>query len=145
MLFRSVYDSVAAGIPLLGICLGMQLFFESSCEGGKEQGLSLFPGRLEHFEIELKVPHMGWNRLNLTKNCALFNNLPENPYAYFVHSYYLPVDKEITVATTDYGLPFTAVVQKGNIYGTQFHPEKSSIAGLKMLENFASLGGIYAN
>ena len=142
---KAVYAAAAAGIPLLGICLGMQLLFESSAEGGKEKGLSLLPGRLERFDNELKVPHMGWNRLQLKKKCLLFNDLPENPYAYFVHSYYLPVDKEVTVATADYGLPISAVVQKDNIYGTQFHPEKSSSAGLKMLENFASLGGLYAN
>ena len=130
-------SKIAEGTPLLGICLGMQLFFESSEEGPGE-GLAFFKGRIQQLPGTVKVPHMGWNTLNFTKAAPLFDGIPEKTYVYFVHSLYpAPKDESIVVARTEYGVTFTSAVAKDNIYGTQFHPEKSGDAGLKILKNFA--------
>lgn len=126
----------------LGICLGMQLLFESSEEAVKEEGLKALKGRVVRFKQKkgLKVPHMGWNQLKIKNGCPLLKDIPDNSYAYFCHSYYpVPDDKRTIAATTDYGVDFTSVIWKDNIYGMQFHPEKSQEAGLKMLKNFVSL------
>jgi len=128
--------------PFLGICLGMQLLFEYSEEGGERvKGLGIFKGAIKQLPggMNLKVPHMGWNSLKL-KDCQLFKNLPENPYVYFVHSYYLDAeDKDIVKATADYGVVFDAAIGKGNAFATQFHPEKSGEVGLSILRNWTEL------
>lgn len=135
---KTVIDS---GKPFLGICLGMQLLFEYSEEGGENvQGLNILKGAIRQIpqDMNLKVPHMGWNLLNLKGNSPLFSGLPQNPYVYFVHSYYLDTsDKEIVIAETSYGITFSVAVQKNNVFATQFHPEKSGEIGLEILRNFA--------
>jgi len=127
---------VQEGTPLLGICLGLQLFFESSQEGpGK--GLALFKGKNMQLPNTVKVPHMGWNTLNIVKPNELFEGIAEGTYVYFVHSLYpMPKDKSIVCTSTEYGTIFTSAVASKNIYGTQFHPEKSGDVGLKILKNF---------
>jgi len=130
------------GIPYLGICLGMQFLFEHSDEMGTHQGLGLLPGHVTRFppSIGLKVPHMGWNKIEATRPSPLIENLPGDGYAYFVHSYYcVPADENDLLLTADYGMRFAAGVQRDNIYGVQFHPEKSQAAGLRILANFLKL------
>ena len=125
------------GTPLLGICLGLQLFFETSQEG-PGNGLALFKGKTVQLPNTVKVPHMGWNTLNFVKQNELFEGVPEGSYVYFVHSLYpVPADKSIVAAQTEYGTTFTSAVACKNVYGTQFHPEKSGDLGLKILKNFA--------
>jgi len=135
--------AVAAGTPLLGICVGMQMLFDSSEEGEGSPGLGLLPGNVVRFpeaeDTGLKVPHMGWNRLDLSRDrpCPLLEDLSEEPYVYFVHSYYAKVDRhDIVYATTEYGEAFPAVVGEGHVFGTQFHPEKSQIEGIHILRAF---------
>jgi len=124
------------GTPLLGICLGLQLFFESSQEGPGD-GLALFKGKNMQLPNNVKVPHMGWNTLNILKPNELFEDIAQSTYVYFVHSLYPePKDKKIVCTTTEYGTTFTSAVTNKNIYGTQFHPEKSGDVGLKILKNF---------
>ncbi|RKY31557.1 MAG: imidazole glycerol phosphate synthase subunit HisH [Candidatus Omnitrophota bacterium] len=137
--------------PFLGVCLGMQLLFESSQEAKKEKGLAILKGRVVKIKAtkSAKVPHMGWNQLkqvttsqrhNVISPCPLLKNVPDNSYVYFCHSYYPePADNSLIAATTNYGLDFAAIVWQDNIYGMQFHPEKSQGIGLKMLENFVGL------
>ena len=133
----TLIDKVEAGTPLIGICLGLQLFFESSQEG-PGNGLRLFKGKTLQLPSTVKVPHMGWNTLNLVKQTEFFDGIPDGSYVYFVHSLYpVPTDKSIVVAETQYGTTFTSAVAYGNVFGTQFHPEKSGELGLKILENFA--------
>ena len=129
-------------IPLLGICLGLQLFFESSEESPGVKGLSLLPGKVVRFskEMGLKVPHMGWNSLDIKPGSRLFKGIDRGAYVYFVHSYYLKADRETDVAATaEYGVKFAASVERGNLFACQFHPEKSSGTGLKILKNFIEL------
>ena len=125
------------GKPFLGICLGFQLLFGESQEGGIARGLDILPGSVKIF-TKLKVPHMGWNQIRTSKNdCTLFNDIPDNSSVYFCHSYFVqPDDNEVTAATTDYGITFASAVQKENIFGFQFHPEKSQKVGLRILQNF---------
>lgn len=134
---------VRADRPFLGICLGYELLFSRSREGGVHAGLDLYRGEVDRFQERpgLKIPHMGWNSLHLTRpDCPLFRGLPPNPAVYFVHSYYpTPDDGALTAATADYPEPFCAAVWQGNVFATQFHPEKSQGVGLAMLHNFASL------
>ncbi|MFA5088335.1 MAG: imidazole glycerol phosphate synthase subunit HisH [Candidatus Omnitrophota bacterium] len=139
-LLKSITQSVKDGKPFLGICLGLQLLFERSCEGGTVTGLGMLPGSVERFTA-LKVPHMGWNQLNLRQaHCPLFANIKSGIDVYFCHSYYVqPSDKTIIATTTDYGIDFASSVHKDNIYGVQFHPEKSQTVGLAILRNFAEL------
>ena len=133
---ETLQTKIKDGTPLLGICLGLQLFFESSQEG-PGQGLSLFKGKNMQLTNTVKVPHMGWNTLNLVKPNELFDGIAEGTYVYFVHSLYpVPKDKKIVCSTTEYGTTFTSAIASKNIYGTQFHPEKSGDVGLKILENF---------
>lgn len=135
-------QAIDDGIPYLGICLGMQFLFEYSDEMGNHEGLGVLSGKVTHFpEFEdLKVPHMGWNVLQQTKTSNLLGSLPETPYAYFVHSYYcVPDNADDVLVTVDYGLPFTAAVERDNVYGVQFHPEKSQQVGLQILTNFLAL------
>ena len=136
-----IKQKTADGTPFLGICLGMQLIFDKSYEGGELQGLGLIKGEIKRFDLpnEYKVPHIGWNKLNMKDN-PLFNGISGDVYTYFVHSFHAVTDDtDAVIATSDYGEDFTAAVNKGNIYATQFHPEKSGDTGLKMLENFAKL------
>lgn len=134
---------IAAGRPFLGICLGLQLLFARGTEDGDHPGLGVFPGDVVRFPHVpgLKVPHMGWNPLRLTRpDCPLFAGLPAAPAVYFVHSYYAaPTDAGCVAAEADYPTPFCAAVWKDNVYATQFHPEKSQDVGLKVLKNFAGL------
>lgn len=125
--------------PILGICLGMQLFFDVSQEFGEHKGLSLMEGNIVYMDVELKVPHMGWNRLDILKKEPLFVNLPEESYVYFVHSYHLETEADVVSATTFYGKDLPIAAQKGNLYALQFHPEKSGEIGLQILKNFADL------
>lgn len=125
--------------PLLGICLGMQLLFSSSDEHGYHQGLNLLPGHVVRFKGDYLIPHMGWNWLSMKHPHPLFYGLKED-YVYFVHSYHVQAENaEDVIATTDYYQPVTAVVARNNIYGMQFHPEKSGELGLKLLERFVRL------
>jgi glutamine amidotransferase len=127
---------IKEGTPLLGICLGLQLFFEES-EEGPGNGLALFKGKNMQLPNTVKVPHMGWNTLNIVKPNELFDGIAEGTYVYFVHSLYpVPKDKSIVSTTTEYGTTFASAVGNKNIYGTQFHPEKSGDVGLKILKNF---------
>ena len=128
-------------IPLLGICLGMQLLFESSDELGDHQGLGLLGGRVTRFpDKRLKVPHTGWNQIDIPREVPLLSGVQTGDYAYFNHSYYCePTRLEEIVAQTEYGLSFPSVVAEGRIYGVQFHPEKSQAVGLKILRNFVEL------
>ena len=131
---------IEAGVPFLGICLGMQMLYQESEEGGLIKGLGIVPGRVTRFNGRLKVPHMGWNSLSVKKEHPLLKDIPEGSYVYFVHSYRAGVD-DSTVAATDYGGAFTAIVANdaGNAVGTQFHPEKSGTVGLTMLKNFTAM------
>jgi glutamine amidotransferase len=136
---QAIRDFIASGRPYLGICLGMQILMEESEEGGRFKGLGIFPGKVVRFapELKLKVPHMGWNRLNPEKTCRILEGLGAESFAYFVHSYYvMPKAKKICAAKTDYGENFTSVIEQNNIFAVQFHPEKSQAVGLKILENF---------
>ena len=128
--------------PILGICLGMQLLFERGTEVRPCQGLGLIGGSVERIPTGLKLPHIGWNSLHFQGDSPLFAGLDEGAYVYFVHSYYgAAAQPEQVIATTDYGIPVTAAVQNGLVFGTQFHPEKSGEAGLRILRNFTALGG----
>jgi len=135
-----INEATARGTPFLGICLGMQLLFEEGEEHGIHRGLGLLPGRVVRFPDGLKVPHMGWNTLDIKRAHPLLKEIERGSYVYFVHSYYADgcVDAHI-LATTDYGTEIPAVVCFGNIVGIQFHPEKSSRIGLKILSNFGEL------
>ena len=135
----ALMEKIEGGTPLLGICLGLQLFFETS-EEGPGNGLSLFKGKTVSLPKTVKVPHMGWNTLSLVKQNELFEGIQQESYVYFVHSLYpVPADKSIVTAQTQYGVTFTSAVAHKNIYGTQFHPEKSGDLGLKILKNFAKV------
>lgn len=125
--------------PVLGICVGMQLLFESS-EEGDVPCIGLLPGRVRRFtsRVDLPVPHMGWNQLELRRESPLLNEIAAGDYVYFVHSYAAPVS-ELTVAATSYGESFSAIVQRGNVHGVQFHPERSARAGAQLLRNFLQL------
>jgi len=136
---ETLINKVEDGTPLLGICLGLQLFFEES-EEGPGNGLSLFKGKTVRLPSTVKVPHMGWNTLNMVKQNELFDGIAEGSYVYFVHSLYpVPVDKTLVCTQTEYGTTFTSAVATKNVYGTQFHPEKSGDSGLKILKNFAKV------
>ncbi|MCA9408665.1 MAG: imidazole glycerol phosphate synthase subunit HisH [Candidatus Omnitrophica bacterium] len=135
-LISTINDVIHAKRPFLGICLGLQLLFESSDEGNVK-GLGILKGRVLRF-TQLKIPHMGWNQLRLTKTKGpLFKNIKDGTNVYFCHSYYVqPEDEKIICAQTDYGLTFTAAIHADNIYAVQFHPEKSQTIGLSILKNF---------
>ena len=134
---EQLMDAVESGTPVLGICLGMQLFFQES-EEGTGKGLALFEGKNVRLPSSVKVPQMGWNTLRIVKQNEIFEGLDDEAYVYFVHSLYpVPAEKEIVIAETDYGVTFTSAIAEKNVYGTQFHPEKSGDVGLKILKNFA--------
>ncbi|MFX3625251.1 MAG: imidazole glycerol phosphate synthase subunit HisH [Ectobacillus sp.] len=134
-----ILEEAAKGKPILGVCLGMQLLFEASDEIEYTKGLGLLPGTVRKLPAGRKIPHMGWNALETRRDSALMNGLPENPYVYYVHSYYADCPDEVVDAGSDYGVFVPGLVSRGNIFGAQFHPEKSSAVGLKMLENFKEL------
>lgn len=138
-----IHEVVEKGIPFLGICLGLQLMFESSEEAPGVEGLGLLKGKIVRIPEGdgLKVPHMGWNSLSFPKKGRLFVGIPENSYVYFVHSYYLQAEEDIVTATAEYGVTIHASVEKGNVFACQFHPEKSSHTGLTILKNFVELKG----
>ncbi len=130
-------EVVQNGTPFLGICLGLQLLFDSSEETPNAKGLGILKGKIVHIpDAKLKVPQIGWNSLHFPKNGRLFEGISENAFVYFVHSYYLQAEEDIVTATTEYGVEIHASVEKGNVFACQFHPEKSSKVGLRMLENF---------
>lgn len=126
-------------VPLLGICLGMQLMFDNSNEFGNHKGLSLLQGDIVKLDVDLKIPHMGWNELIIKKEAPLFKELPDSSYVYFVHSYHLQTNDDIVSATTFYGKEVQIAAQKNNTFALQFHPEKSGDVGLQILKNFANL------
>lgn len=137
-----IHECVAKKIPFLGICLGLQLLFESSEESPGVAGLGVLEGKIVRLPAEsgLKIPHIGWNNLKFPRKGKLFEGVPEDSYVYFVHSYYLQAkDPAIVAATTEYGATVHASVEKENVFACQYHPEKSSAVGLKMLENFIKL------
>ena len=139
-LTQCIYANVKKGKPLLGICLGMQMLFDTSYEDGKWEGLHLMSGDVVRFSDKLKVPHMGWNDLHRNKDHALINIINDGEFVYFVHSYYAEVnDPQDVLLYTEYGVRVPAVVGKDNVLGMQFHPEKSSSTGIKLLKNFKEL------
>ncbi len=142
-LFGTVQELAKSGKPLLGICLGMQLLFDRSFEFGEHEGLSLVPGDVcplrGDIPDDLKVPHIGWNSLHFVKDSPLFRYSREGDYVYYVHSYYAKNCAESTVAVSEYGTTVTGAVQRENVFGTQFHPEKSGEAGLRMLRSFSEI------
>ena len=145
-LIEPIKQAAREGKPLIGICLGMQLLFESSNEMGETEGLGLLPGKVTRIGGQssvvpgLKVPHMGWNQLDAVREHPLACDLVSGSYAYFVHSYAIyPEDQSIVLATTDYGGPFASIVGRGKVCGLQFHPEKSQAVGLRLLKNFLEM------
>ncbi len=134
----TIRERIAAGVPFLGICLGLQALFESSEEAPGEHGLGFYPGRVRRFPAEARVPHMGWNELTVRGESKLVRDLGAPPYVYFAHSYYVP-ENERAAAICTYAVPYTAVLESGNVYGVQFHPEKSGPVGLRIVRNFLEL------
>lgn len=140
---RVVQEEAGKGKPLMGICLGMQMLFDRSYEYGEYEGLGLIPGEIVPMEgripKDLPIPHIGWNELMLKQPSPMMKNTANGDYVYFVHSYYAETPAEYVIATTDYGVEMTAAVQKDNVYGCQFHPEKSSEVGLSILKALCEL------
>ncbi len=134
-----IREVIAADTPFIGICLGLQLLFETSDEIGDHRGLGVLAGRVRRFPDSLTVPHIGWNQIHQARPVPLWRGLPDHAYAYFVHSYYVePEDPGVVAATTDYGIDYTSVIARGNLYGIQFHPEKSQDVGERILRNWLS-------
>lgn len=142
-LIPAIKDSIAAGKPFLGICLGLQLLFEKGLEGGEVQALGILKGQVERFSPKksFKIPHMGWNQLQIQKkNCPILKGIQNNANVYFCHSYFVnPQEKDAMATTTAYAQEFTSCVWQNNIFGVQFHPEKSQEAGLTILKNFVAI------
>lgn len=139
---KQIYEYVNAGKPILGICLGEQLLMEESEEGKLTSGLKLIQGKVIRFpHSKLKVPHVGWNSIHIKQNHPLFDGISDGAYVYFVHSYYVDTTEKNTLASCEYGNYFAAAIvnDKGNVFGTQFHPEKSGDIGLKILSNFVNM------
>jgi imidazole glycerol-phosphate synthase subunit HisH len=137
-----IQDHIAADKPFLGICLGLQLLFDVSYEDGQYEGLGLLPGEVVRFPSQpgLKIPHMGWNTLQIKNSNRLLDDAGPNPSVYFVHSYYVkPRDPAVIATTTGHGVEFCSMIARGNLFATQFHPEKSQRQGLNLLKNFATL------
>ena len=141
-LIAPVLSAIESGKPLLGICLGLQLLFDTSYEHGEHKGLGVLPGKVVRFELpsEYSVPHMGWNQLEIRRPAPILEGIDDKARFYFVHSYYVvPHQREVIAVETDYGGPFCSMIWRDNLFATQFHPEKSQTAGLRMLKNFAEL------
>ena len=139
-LVEPILAHAAAGKPLMGICLGMQILFQEGLEGSRCQGLGLLQGQIVRIPWKVKIPHMGWNRLSILQESPVLKGIADGAFAYFVHSYYADkCDAGDIVAVTDYGSLLPAVVQRGSLFGLQFHPEKSDTAGLAMIKNFGEL------
>jgi glutamine amidotransferase len=136
-----VRERVREGIPLLGVCVGMQMLFEASEEFGETPGLGFLKGRVRRFRGELVVPHVGWNQIHQRRCQGLLEGIPNDSFFYFVHSFYCePANGDVAVGETEYGIRYASVVAQGNICGVQFHPEKSQAVGLRLLHNFSQLG-----
>ena len=131
----ALIDRIQAGVPFLGICLGLQALYESSEEAPEVRGLGIFPGVVRRFPNGARVPHMGWNELELRRESNLLHDAPARPFVYFAHSYYVPADDRAAAICT-YEVPYTAVLESGSISGVQFHPEKSGSTGLRIVWNF---------
>ena len=138
----AIHKWVDAGKPLMGICLGLQAMFEKSEETPGVDGLGIFKGAVKRFEVDLKVPQIGWNRLKqVKKDCPMFDGIDDRAFFYLVHSFYvLPEDQSVVAGTTDYGIEYCSCVWQDNVFATQFHPEKSQAVGLQMLKNFYRWG-----
>ncbi|MEM4446553.1 MAG: imidazole glycerol phosphate synthase subunit HisH [Candidatus Jordarchaeales archaeon] len=135
-----IIREIARGKPFLGICLGLQLLFDESTEGGLHKGLALLRGRVTRLPDSVKVPHIGWNAIKVKKESPLLRGVSDGAYVYFAHSYYaIPQSEEVVAATTTYGVEFPSVICSNNIFATQFHPEKSGKVGLKVLRNFVAI------
>jgi glutamine amidotransferase len=147
-LVEPITRAIAGGTPYLGFCLGLQLLFETSTEDGEHTGLGVIGGRVTRFEFDganpavnrLTVPHMGWNQLSIRRPCPQLQNVEDGAHVYFAHSYHVePSDEDVIATTTDYGGPFVSAVLMDNVFATQFHPEKSQLVGLRILENFVRI------
>ena len=137
---QAIADHLRAGRPFLGICVGLQLMFAASEEMGHHTGLELFAGRCRRFPASERVPQIGWNQIAIQRPCPLLEGVEEGSFFYFVHSYYVEAEEESeSVATTEYGLEYTSIAARGNLFGVQFHPEKSQRVGLRLLANFGAL------
>jgi glutamine amidotransferase len=135
-----VAEAMKGGKPIFGVCLGLQLLFTRSREGGSTQGLNFISGEVVKLPENVKIPQMGWNTLNIVQSHPLLEEVKDNSYVYFVHSYYpQPSDPKAIIATTEYGVRFPSIVAKNNLFATQFHPEKSSKTGLTILKNFVRI------
>jgi glutamine amidotransferase len=143
-LVRPVLDAIESGKPFLGICLGLQLLFDTGYENGRHEGLGVLRGDVVRFQLsdEYSVPHMGWNQLDIARRPPVLEGAEPGTYVYFVHSYYvIPQDAGVVATTTDYGGPFCSMIWRDNVIASQFHPEKSQSQGLRILQNFAALTG----
>lgn len=141
-LVEPIRAAVASGKPFLGICLGLQLLFDTGYEDGKHEGLGILRGEVRRFEVpaEFKVPHMGWNQGRIVRRAPVLEGIADGAHFYFVHSYYVvPEDPQLVAIETDYHRPFCAAIWRDNLFATQFHPEKSQADGLRLLKNFAEL------
>jgi imidazole glycerol phosphate synthase glutamine amidotransferase subunit len=134
----ALLERIASGIPFLGICLGLQALFDASEEAPEVHGLGLYPGMVRRFPADARVPHMGWNELEPRRESKLVRDLSARPFVYFAHSYYVP-ENERAAAVCTYGTSYTAVLECGNVFGVQFHPEKSGPVGLQIVRNFMEL------
>jgi imidazole glycerol-phosphate synthase subunit HisH len=138
-----VIEAAQAGKPIIGLCVGLQMMFEEGHEFGVHRGLGLLPGRVVKFADTVRVPHVGWNQVEFKNNSQthpIFNGLPDQPFFYFVHSYYVePRDESCVLGETEYGMNYASICGRGNVVGVQFHPEKSQATGLRLLRNFAEL------
>jgi glutamine amidotransferase len=137
-LTEAVREAIGRGVPFLGICVGLQWLFDGSTEAPGVEGLGVFPGECERFAAGVKVPHVGWNQVRVERNSRLMQGVEDGAFVYYTHSYRAPVVNG-TVAVTDYGSPFSGAVERDNVMGVQFHPEKSGIAGMRVLRNFVEL------
>jgi len=139
-LVSTIHQLIAGGCPFLGICIGLQILFTGTEEGGWHECLNIIPGRVKRLPPGLKIPHMGWNQVKQKLSHPVFEGIPDNTNFYFVHSYYVePEDTSLIAGETDYGIPLCSVVAQGNLVATQFHPEKSGEFGLKIYDNFLKL------